>query len=83
MRWGDSEFEFVRPIHWLCLIYGTEAIETTIFNVKTANKTYGHRFHAPAEFIINHAENYELDLHEKGLVIADFQKRKKNYFGAN
>lgn len=77
MRWGDSDLEFVRPIHWLCLIYGTEAIETTIFDVKTENKTYGHRFHAPAAITVTQADGYE-DLLRKNYVIVDFEERKES-----
>ena len=30
MRWGDGEFEFVRPVHWILLLLGTETVAGTI-----------------------------------------------------
>lgn len=77
MRWGDSEIEFARPIHWLCLIYGDEKIKTIIFNMATNNKTYGHRFFAANAIEIKHAHNYVETLENKGFVIPSFEKRKQ------
>ncbi len=77
MRWGDNDFEFVRPIHWLCLMYGDELIKTIILNVATNNRTYGHRFHAPKAIELKHANNYIETLETKGYVIVNFDERKQ------
>ena len=37
----------------------------------------GHRFHCNDFITIDHADNYELMLDDKGCVIADFFKRKE------
>ncbi len=75
MRWGSSNTEFVRPVHWVVLMYGTTIINTEILGLETGNTTYGHRFHAPAGIRINNPENYETNLLEHGKVIPDFDKR--------
>lgn len=76
MRWGNNDVEFVRPIHWVVLMYGKEIINTTIKGLFTSNTTYGHRFHAPQAIDIGHPNQYE-KLLEQAQVIADFNQRKE------
>lgn len=77
MRWGDSDHEFVRPIHWVTIVFGSELVPLTIFGLQASNTTKGHRFHAPQALEINSAENYCDILKEKGFVIADADERKQ------
>jgi len=76
MRWGDFDFEFVRPIHWVTLIYGTKLIKAKLFGLDTQTNSYGHRFHHPQAIAIKHANNYEEVLQQVGKVIVDFSKRR-------
>ncbi|MGZ8144261.1 MAG: glycine--tRNA ligase subunit beta [Methylosarcina sp.] len=76
MRWGNSTTEFVRPVHWVVLLFGHEVIDTEILGLKTGSTTQGHRFHAPQKLTIGSPESYEKTLFEQGKVIADFAQRK-------
>lgn len=75
MRWGDLDVEFVRPVHWVLLLFGQQVIETTIYSIETGNKTYGHRFHAPGAIEINQSSEYEQSLLD-AKVIPSFTKRR-------
>ncbi|HIG65305.1 MAG TPA: glycine--tRNA ligase subunit beta [Methyloprofundus sp.] len=75
MRWGSSNIEFVRPVHWAVLLYGQDIINTEILGLSTSNTTYGHRFHAPEAITIDAPLRYENILLEQGKVIADFNQR--------
>lgn len=77
MKWGCGEFTFVRPLHWIVMLYGSLTIETKIFDVISSNKTYGHRFHYPKPITILEPTHYEMQLSQKGFVIADFVKRRE------
>jgi len=33
MRWGASAAEFVRPVHWLVMLYGSEVIKASVLDV--------------------------------------------------
>jgi glycyl-tRNA synthetase beta chain len=77
MRWGCRTDEFVRPLKWLLMMIGSELVDGEIFGVRSAAVSYGHRFHAPGEIAISQAADYEATLRSKGLVVADFEKRKK------
>lgn len=76
MRWGNFTAEFVRPVHWVVLLFGSEVIDAEILGLKTGSVTQGHRFHAPQQLTISRPETYESLLFEQGKVIADFAQRK-------
>jgi len=76
MRWGASNAEFVRPVHWLTLLYGTELIPVRILDTDSGKVTRGHRFMAPQAFEVQPSE-YEATLRERGKVIAGFAARRE------
>ena len=75
MRWGNNDFEFVRPIKWILLLLGTESIDCEIMGVKSGKHSYGHRFHHPESINITHASNYVEILKQNGKVVADYNER--------
>ncbi len=75
MRWGNRKAQFVRPIHWAVLMHGSTVIETDILSVKTANQSFGHRFHHPENITITSAQDYQSQLRD-AYVIASFAERK-------
>ncbi|MEI8054700.1 MAG: glycine--tRNA ligase subunit beta [bacterium] len=77
MRWGDSKIFFVRPVHWVVMLFGEEIISTEVLGVKTSNQTFGHRFHYPQAIIIPEAGQYEELLENIGFVIAESTKRRR------
>ncbi len=77
MRWGELDVEFVRPVHWVVLLFGQQPIDATVYSVKAGNKTCGHRFHAPAAIEIRDATDYQQKLLD-AKVIASFTDRKNN-----
>ena len=80
MRWGDGDVEFVRPVHWVIMLYGNKVINAEIFGIKTGKETRGHRFHHPHKILITKQKDYEDLLEKKGFVMADFVKRKKTIY---
>ncbi|MBT8126297.1 MAG: glycine--tRNA ligase subunit beta [Gammaproteobacteria bacterium] len=77
MRWGDSDVEFVRPVHWAVMLHGENVITARILGVVSSNKTRGHRFHANKEIALSCASDYEEKLQSDGYVIADLAQRKQ------
>lgn len=77
MRWGDSEAQFVRPVHWLVLLLGEEQIEADILGVKAGRETRGHRFHHPEPVYLGEAQAYAPLLETQGHVVADFSVRRE------
>lgn len=77
MRWGNRDDEFVRPIHWLVLLFGDEVIPAELFGVSSGRETYGHRSHHPTPITINEPDTYAGLLEHEGKVIADFATRQE------
>ncbi len=76
MRWGDLDSEFVRPVHWLVLLFGSEVIQTEILSQTSGDLSRGHRFHAPNSIKITSPASYESQLETEGKVAVNFQKRR-------
>ena len=78
MRWSNLDIEFVRPVHWVVLLFGSEAIEAEVMGVTAGQMTRGHRFHHPGELKIDAPKNYATLLYSQGRVVADFDTRKQD-----
>ena len=77
MRWGASDAEFVRPVHWVVLLHGDEVIEAPIMNISAGRNSRGHRFHSSGPISIATPDDYLSTLEEDGFVIADFERRRE------
>ncbi|MGB5833194.1 MAG: glycine--tRNA ligase subunit beta, partial [Thiohalocapsa sp.] len=53
MRWGDGDEEFVRPLHWVCVRFGTELVQGRVLGVEIGSSSRGHRFHHPGPVAID------------------------------
>ncbi len=76
MRWGGGEAQFVRPVHWLVMLLGSEVVPATILDTVAGRNTRGHRFHAPRELPLRAPASYEHTLETRGMVWADFALRR-------
>ncbi|WP_439243690.1 glycine--tRNA ligase subunit beta [Lonepinella sp. BR2474] len=76
MRWADKTVQFIRPVHTVTMLLGSELIDGEILGVKSGRTIRGHRFLGEREFDIQHADEYPQILAERGQVIADFNERK-------
>ncbi len=75
MRWGSSRDEFVRPVHWVVMIFGAEVIPASILGISSGNQSRGHRFLHNQPLSIHSADEYESKL-TGGKVVADYERRK-------
>ena len=76
MRWGLGEAEFVRPVHWLVMLYGADVVPARLLETRAGNTTLGHRFHSSKPLRITSPASYARTLRHRGHVIADFAARR-------
>ncbi|HEY6517235.1 MAG TPA: glycine--tRNA ligase subunit beta [Steroidobacteraceae bacterium] len=76
MRWGAGEAQFVRPVHWIAMLFGKQVVPASILDTACGNLTRGHRFHAPKPLRLSSPSVYERTLRERGYVVADFEARR-------
>lgn len=76
MRWGDSDAEFVRPVHWLVFLHGDRVVPCTLLEAQADNLSHGHRFHHPGAITLYNPEDYAEVLESLGKVVAHFGERR-------
>ncbi len=75
MRWGDHDFAFVRPMHWLVVLHGGDVIDAEIFGIKSGRDSRGHRFHHPQPVEIKTPDMY-VDALRSANVLCDPRERR-------
>src|SRR5699024_5556410 len=77
MRWGDSDDAFVRPVHWLVAMHGTQVLPLEAFGLVAGRITHGHRFLHAQPIELTSASDYCEQLRQPGHVIADPDERRR------
>lgn len=77
MRWGAGSQEFVRPVHWVVMLFGSSVIDAEILGIRTGKYTQGHRFHGPKLLAVSNPAKYAQLLLEKAHVVADVSARRE------
>lgn len=76
MRWGDNDIEFVRPVHWLVMLFGDEIVNAEVLGLTAGRESRGHRFHFNETINITSPATYEEQLLDTGKVIASYEARR-------
>jgi glycyl-tRNA synthetase beta chain len=77
MRWGNGDVSFVRPVHWIVMLFGKDVVKGSIFGIATGNASYGHRILSGKAITITAPDKYEDLLEKQGQIMPNFAKRKK------
>lgn len=76
MRWGDGRHRWVRPVHWIVALHGSDTIRLEIFGVGSGSASRGHRFLAPGPVEVGDAARYSAVL-ERARVVVDPGDRRR------
>ena len=77
MRWGAGDAQFVRPVHWVLMLFGREVVPCEILGVSASKLTRGHRFLAPRDLRVASPAAYVGLLHRRGRVMVDIHERRE------
>ncbi len=75
MRWGDHDYAFARPVHWLVMLLGEQVVDAELFGIKADRMSRGHRFHHPKPVWIGKPEDY-VDALRGAQVLVDADERR-------
>ncbi len=81
MRWADVETPFMRPVHWLLAMLDERVLEVEAAGVRSGATSRGHRFLAPGEVRLRHADDY-VDALRKAFVLVDPDERDRATWAA-
>ena len=76
MKWGSSDYSFVRPVHWLVIMLDKDIVPAKIMGLESNRITNGLRFIHPI-IELKHAKDYEQVMSDKAQILVDFAKRKE------
>lgn len=76
MRWGDSEVQFVRPVHHLVMLHGERVVPGEVLGLQSGRITRGHRFMSRGELEVATAQAWEPLLLGEGKVVPHFADRR-------
>ncbi len=77
MRWGDNDYEFIRPVKWFVLLFGSQVVKANIFGLNSDRTTYGHRFLHPSAITLDNAAEYTGRLLHQAHVVPNFEQRQQ------
>ncbi len=73
---GATTVQFVRPVHGLVALHGSEVVPVSALGLDAGRITHGHRFQGVKDISIETADAYEEALAAHGQVIAAFDARR-------
>ena len=76
MRWGSTDYSFVRPVHWLVLMLDKNVVPAKIMGLESGRATRGLRFQE-SSIELSHAKDYEQIMSDNAEILVDFSKRKE------
>ena len=74
---GETTVRFVRPVHGLVALHGTEVVPVHALGLEAGRVTHGHRFQGRGKITLASAGEYEQKLEAEGHVIVDFKRRRE------
>ena len=73
-RWGSFHERYVRPVRWLCALFGSEIVPVTYADVTSSNTTQGHRVLGPGYHEVATPADYEQVLKDAGVLLQEQRK---------
>ena len=76
MRWGDHDYAFARPVHWLVMLLGNDVVDGEVFGIAADRMSRGHRSHHPKPVWIGAPDDY-VDALRAAHVLVDPDERRE------
>lgn len=77
-RPDGTPVQFVRPVHRLVALFGTEVIAVRALGLDAGRATLGHRFLSQGEIVLRDADEYAERLRKDGRVEPDYAARRSD-----
>ncbi len=77
MRWGDHDYAFARPLHWVVMLLGADVVDGEVFGIKADRMSRGHRFHHPKPVWIGNPDDYAEALRAAHVLVDPDERRER------
>lgn len=77
MRWGNGEFEFIRPITSIICVLGDENVQMNVFGIKSEKAFFPHRNYGYNKINFDTIDEYFEKLAKNGIMIKPCSRKEK------
>lgn len=77
MRWGNHEYAFARPVHWLVLLHGNDVVDAELLGLKSDRMSRGHRFMADKQVWLSNPADYVESLKAANVLVDADARRER------
>lgn len=77
MRWGNHEYAFARPVHWLVVLHGNDVVPAELLGLKSDRFSRGHRFMADKQVWLSHPNDYVGSLKAANVLVDADARRER------
>jgi len=77
MRWGDHDYTFARPVHWLVLLFGKEVVPAQLFGLSSDRMSRGHRFMHDKQIWLSTPGDYVESLRAANVIVDPEERRQR------
>lgn len=77
MRWGDHDYGFARPVHWIVMLLGNDIVDAELLGIRTGRVSRGHRFMHDAAVTIDAPAAYAEALRAAKVLVDPDERRER------
>jgi len=77
MRWGDHDYGFARPVHWLVLLLGKDVVNAELLGTRADRMSRGHRFMHDKPVWFSTPEDYVESLRGAKVLVDPDERRER------
>jgi glycyl-tRNA synthetase beta chain len=77
MRWSDGSMRWVRPVHWLLALHGSDVLPVSLFGIEASAGSRGHRFRSSGRVPVATPDAYASALEAAGVVVDPAERRRR------
>ena len=77
MRWGDHDYAFARPVHWLVLLLGKEVVPAQVLGLESDRMSRGHRFMHDKQVWLSTPADYVESLRAANVMVDPDERRAR------
>ncbi|WP_064747992.1 glycine--tRNA ligase subunit beta [Lysobacter antibioticus] len=77
MRWGDHDYGFARPAHWLVLLFGKDVVPAQVLGIASDRMSRGHRFMHDKPVWFSAPEDYVESLRSAQVLVDPDERRER------
>ena len=77
MRWGNHDYAFARPVHWLVLLHGNDVVDAELLGLKADRFSRGHRFMHDKQVWLSTPADYVESLQAANVIVDADARRER------